>query len=225
MYLQQNHMKQIILIGVLSGLLTATIPLRAQIAQRDSDARKGSRLELGRVVPTPKTSSSLPSHWFSLAPSSKYGLDRSISLNKNSAISAHYQSLLIKPAKTAAAKPAARNTSGDITVATAGDARPSLAQETKEESLYNSEKLWVSNVYPNPADDVAEVDYQFNGAVSEAKLILLNVLGTPVSSHELDRNDRKVRIATRNLDTGYYLYQLTVDGKKVATKRLLVRHQ
>lgn len=218
-------MKQIILIGVLSGLLTATIPLRAQITQRDSDARKGSRLELGRTAPTPKTSSALPSHWFSLAPNSQSGLERSISLNKNSAISAHYQSLLIKPAKPAVAKPAARNTSGANTVATAGDARPSLAQETKEESLYNSEKLWVSNVYPNPADDVAEVDYQFNGAVSEAKLTLLNVLGTPVSSHELDRNDRKVRIATRNLNTGYYLYQLTVDGKKVATKRLLVRHQ
>jgi len=25
--------------------------------------------------------------------------------------------------------------------------------------------------------------------------------------------------------TGYYFYQLSVDGKKVATKKLLVRHQ
>ena len=98
-------------------------------------------------------------------------------------------------------------------------------QEGKAENrLYNHEKLWVSNAYPNPADDVAEVDYQFSGA-GEAKLVLLNVLGTPIAEYELERNDRKVRIGTRLLDTGYYLYQLSVDGKKVATKRLLVRHQ
>jgi hypothetical protein len=53
----------------------------------------------------------------------------------------------------------------------------------------------------------------------------LNVLGAPIAEYNLDRNDRKVRIVTRDLSTGYYLYQLSVDGKKVATKRLLVRHQ
>ena len=36
------------------------------------------------------------------------------------------------------------------------------AQEGKTENrLYTNEKLWVSNAYPNPADDVAELDYQF----------------------------------------------------------------
>ncbi len=217
-------MKQIILIGVLTGLLTATIPLRAQVAQRDSDARRGSRLELGRTASTQKTSTpGLPSQRFSITPNPGLtGLDRSISLNKNTAINAHYRSLLIKQS---AAKSTARTASSDNTLPAASDARPAVAQETKEESLYTSEKLWVSNAYPNPADDVAELDYQFNGPVNEAKLTLLNVLGTPITAHELDRNERKVRIVTRHLDVGYYLYQLSIDGKKVATKRLLVRHQ
>ena len=101
-----------------------------------------------------------------------------------------------------------------------------MEQEGKAENrLYASDRLWVSNVYPNPADDVTELDYQVNGPVNEAKLILLNVLGAPIAEYNLDRNDRKVRIVTRDLSTGYYLYQLSVDGKKVATKRLLVRHQ
>ncbi|MBD2755405.1 T9SS type A sorting domain-containing protein [Spirosoma validum] len=219
-------MKQFILIGVVSGLLMATIPLRAQVAQRDSDARKGSRLELGRTASTRKTTTpALPSQRFEMTPNPGLsGLDRAISLNKNTAINAHYRSLLMtKSASKATTKTA---TTESVSTATS-DLRPAVIQETKtkEESLYSSDKLWVSNAYPNPADEVAELDYQFNGSVREAKLTLLNVLGTPITSHELDRNERKVRIATRNLDTGYYLYQLTLDGDKVATKRLLVRHQ
>ena len=216
-------MKQFILIGVLTGLLTATIPLRAQVAQRDSDVRKGSRLELGRTSSARKTTPVLPTQRFSMAPNQGLsGLDRAISLNKNTAINAHYRSLLINQPT---AKPTVRTTSVDNSPGIASDLKPAVVQETKEESLYTSEKLWVSNAYPNPADDFAELDYQFNGPVNEAKLTLLNVLGAPVAAHELDRNERKVRIATRHLDMGYYLYQLSVDGKKVATKRLLVRHQ
>ncbi|UFH51868.1 T9SS type A sorting domain-containing protein [Spirosoma sp. KNUC1025] len=217
-------MKQFILIGVLTGLLTATIPLRAQVAQRDSDGRKGSRLELGRTSSARKTGTTgLPSQRFSIAANpSLSGVDRTMSINKNSAINTHYRSVLITPSS---AKASARTSSGDNTPTVSSDLRPAVVQETKEESLYTSDKLWVSNAYPNPADDFAELDYQFSGPVSEAKLTLLNILGAPVASHELDRNERKVRIATRQLDMGYYLYQLSVDGKKVATKRLLVRHQ
>lgn len=219
-------MKQFILIGVLSSLLMATIPLRAQVAQRDSDARKGSRLELGRTASTRKTNTpALSSQRFSMAPNQGLsGLDRALSLNKNTAINAHYRSLLMdKPAPRASA----RTASVETATSALSDVRPGVASETTDENknLYSSEKLWVSNAYPNPADEVAELDYQFTGPVEEAKLTLLNVLGTPITAHELDRNERKVRIATRHLDMGYYLYQLTVDGKKVATKRLLVRHQ
>ena len=219
-------MKQFILIGVLTGLLAATIPLQAQVAPRDSDVRKGSRLELGRTVSTQKTGTTgLSAQRFSIVPKpSSVGLDRSLTLNKNAAINEHYRSLLLPHS---GAKAAAR------TVATENTTTPEIRQVTTQEGraenkLFSNDKLWVSNAYPNPADDVAELDYQFNGPVSEAKLVLLNVLGTPVPGYEqidLDRNDRKVRIATRPLDTGYYLYQLSVDGKKVATKRLLVRHQ
>ncbi|MFD2936463.1 T9SS type A sorting domain-containing protein [Spirosoma flavum] len=218
-------MKQIILIGVLMGLLTATIPLQAQVAQRDSDARKGSRLELGRTSPVRKTTTpGLPSQRFSIAPSPTLsGLDRSMTLNKNSAINAHYRSLLMTHS---GAKATAHVTAVENAQTVESATRPAIpAQEGKgENKLYNNEKLWVSNAYPNPADDVAEVDYQFTGA-NEAKLVLLNVLGAPVAEYELERNERKVQIGTRLLDTGYYLYQLSVDGKKVATKRLLVRHQ
>ena len=222
-------MKKIILIGVVSGLLMATIPLQAQVAQRDSDGRKGSRLELGRTASSPKaTTTRLPGSRFSIVadPTSASGLDRSLGVGKNAAINEHYRSLLLP---RSGAKAAARTAAGDNATVAAAESRPAPAPEGKADSrLFSNDKLWVSNAYPNPADDVAELDYQITGSVSEAKLVLLNVLGTPVSGYEqleLDRGNNKVRIVTRSLDTGYYLYQLTVDGKKVATKRLLVRHQ
>ncbi|RYF61265.1 MAG: T9SS type A sorting domain-containing protein [Cytophagaceae bacterium] len=215
-------MKQTILIGVLMGLLTATIPLQAQVAQRDSDARKGSRLELGRTSSVRKTTTGLPAQRFSIAPNPTLsGLDRSMTIHKNSAINEHYRSLLM--AHSGAKVPTVDNTTAVESVA-----RPAASMQEgkaeKENRLYTADKLWVSNAYPNPADDVAEVDYQFSGA-GEAKLVMLNVLGAPIAEYELERNANRVRIGTRQLDTGYYLYQLSVDGKKVATKRLLVRHQ
>ena len=152
------------------------------------------------------------------------GLDRSAATRKNKAINEHYRTLLIaQPSVKSGARATTVETSNAPSTA---DARPAPEQEGKTENrLFANERIWVSNVYPNPADDVAEIDYQINGSVGEAKLVLLNVLGAPVSEYGLDRNERKMRIVTRDFATGYYLYQLSVDGKKVATKRMLVRHQ
>lgn len=221
-------MKQIILIGLLTGLLTAAIPLRAQVTPRDSDARKGSRLELGRTASTPKTTAPMGSvNRFRMAPQPVLsGPDRSAIAPKNKVINDHYRSLLMAQS-VSVSKAGARTATTEANGAPAtADSRQAPEQEGKTENrLYATERIWVSNVYPNPADDVTEVDYQISGSVGEAKLVLLNVLGAPVAEYGLDRGDRKVRIVTRDFATGYYLYQLSVDGKKVATKRLLVRHQ
>ena len=219
-------MKQIILIGVLTGLLSATIPLRAQIAGRDLDGRKGSRLELGRTSTEHKTTTPvLPSRRALPVPNPALAAsDRPITIYKNAPINEHYRGLLMSRSVT---KPAARTGAADNAPVASVETHPVPGQEIKAENrMYANDRLWVSNAYPNPADDAAELDYQFSGSpVNGAKLVVLNVLGTPVAEYELDRNDRKLRIITRDLSTGYYLYQLSVEGRKVATKRLLVRHQ
>ena len=94
-----------------------------------------------------------------------------------------------------------------------------------DEQLYSSDRITVSNVYPNPASDFAELDYTVQASVRDAKVIIYNVLGSPVAEYVLDKNDRKLRINTREMPTSVYFYQLAVDGKKVATKKMLVRHQ
>ena len=92
-----------------------------------------------------------------------------------------------------------------------------------EDLMFSNDRIVVSNVYPNPASESAEIDYMLTSG--EAKITLLNVLGTPISEFTLDRSERKLRIPTRSMETGVYLYLLSIDGRKVATKKLLVRHQ
>jgi hypothetical protein len=94
-----------------------------------------------------------------------------------------------------------------------------------EEQLYSSERITVSNIYPNPANDYAELDYSVQNTVRDAKVIFYNILASPVAEYELAKNDRKLRINTREMPTGVYFYRLVVDGKNVATKKMLVRHQ
>ncbi|QKZ14349.1 T9SS type A sorting domain-containing protein [Spirosoma sp. KUDC1026] len=219
-------MKQLILIGVLTGLLAATIPLQAQVTPRDSDAARGSRLELGRTGSTSKkTVPTLSSQRFSIVPNpASVQSDRPVNIHKNAPINEHYRSLMVS--RSSSKTPARTATAVESPSSAPAETRAmSLQERLAEDRMFGNEHIKVSNAYPNPADNVAEVDYELTGPISEAKIVLLNVLGSPVAEYGLETGDHKVRMQTRDLATGYYLYQLTVDGKKVATKRLLVRHQ
>jgi hypothetical protein len=90
--------------------------------------------------------------------------------------------------------------------------------------LFSNEKLTVSNIYPNPANDYATVDYVITGNVNDVSMSFYNLLGHEVAAFDLDKSDRKLKVQTTSWDSGLYLYQLVVDGKKVVTKKLLVRH-
>jgi hypothetical protein len=222
-------MKQFILVVVCltSLLLFATLPLRAQVAPRDSDAQSRSRLEMGRNATARKPASQMkPSRTSLFLAKPATGLDRSVTFSRQSPINAYYRSLLLNPGSV---KAPARQTVSETVVATAAPAaRPSteeLRTERVDDRMYADDRIVVSNIYPNPASEAAEVDYQLLATVGEAKLILLNVLGSPVAEYELDRGSNKVRINTHDFSTGWYFYQLSLDGKKVATKKLLVRHQ
>jgi hypothetical protein len=99
------------------------------------------------------------------------------------------------------------------------------AQMKAEEQLYADGQISVSNIYPNPASEYAEIDYTIAPAVRDAKLIFYNILGSQMNAFTLSKNERKLRVNTKDMPTGLYIYQLSVDGKKVATKKMLVRHQ
>lgn len=145
-----------------------------------------------------------------------------LTLQNPKALNTFYTSFLFASANTA------DNNTLAVEVAEKGNEKKSPAMEAQlraEELLFVSDKISVSNVYPNPASEYAEIDFTINPGLRDAKLTFYNVLGSQMQEFTLNKNDRKLRINTRDMATGLYFYQLSVDGKKVATKKMLVRHQ
>ncbi|RRB07515.1 T9SS type A sorting domain-containing protein [Larkinella rosea] len=203
----------------LTGL--ALLISQSLLAQTDTSKPK-SRLELGQK-PAP-TSRVIHSHNFPfLKHPSVSSLDRGVTAQKNTAINQFYRNQLLNTASSKTPVRTAGSDSGSLLVP---EARQS-AEETRkaDDRMYANERITVSNIYPNPANESAEIDYQILGSVKDAKLTFFNVLGAQVGEYALDRNERKVRIATSEMNSGMYFYQLSVEGKKIATKKLMVSHQ
>ena len=151
-----------------------------------------------------------------------------LAMPKAAALNDYYRSLLFANPSSVAQSATARETAAPIVAQVDRSERRGIGFEDKErveEKLYSSDRITVSNIYPNPANESAEIDYTLSSSVRDAKVIIYNVLGSPVAEFSLDKNDTKLNVNTRELPTGVYFYQLAVEGKKVATKKMLVRHQ
>lgn len=146
-----------------------------------------------------------------------------LSLQKPMALNNFYRSLLFSNTSATESTAVVASEAVEKTV----EKRSPVAETSVrlEEQLYSNDKITVSNIYPNPASEYAEVDYAMSADIRDAKLIFYNVLGSQMQEYSLSRNESKLRINTREMSTGLYFYQLALDGKKVATKKMLVRHQ
>lgn len=206
-------MKQLILKYFLLSFFSL-LTLAASVAQSDNKTK--SRLNVGKKPTAGTPTFRTPSN-----------LDRNINVKPSAAINAYYRSVLLKPA-TVTATPVSNNKTrpaNEAFAANNNDSRPALEEANKaEDILFSNDKVRVLNAYPNPANEYAEIDYQITGNVGNVKIALYNVLGAGVADYDLDRNERNLRIQTREIPTGVYYYQLLLEGKKVATKKLLIRH-
>lgn len=177
-------------------LFTASVTT-AQVAEK-------SRLRIGEKPKVTTQSSTLSAYI------TNPNLPKEINYNKSQAVNAFYRQLLLSN----------RSVKSSVNATSA----KSVTEESSDDALFSNAKLHVSNIYPNPANAFATVDYEIRDASSKAELIIYDTFARKIASYELNDFDRKLRVDTRTLDSGYYLYQLLVDGKKVATKKLLVRH-
>ena len=191
-----------------SVLIGVVILSNAALAQ----VEKGkSRLDIGKK-PTTTAKSILPKTAFVSKP-----MPSEVRLNKPSVVNQYFRNALLN----GSAKPVITKTSNSEIPATNDR---SIGGNENSDKLYSSEKITVSNIYPNPAHDYATIDYTITGSVNEVNMSFYNLLGHEVANFEIDKSDRKLKVQTTNWDSGIYLYQLVIDGKKVVTKKLLVRH-
>lgn len=202
--------------NILFSFLLLILCLGSLLAQ---DTLKGSRLGLGNK----KKSTTDNYSKFVLSP--RNYAPKPFESKTPAALNSYYRSLMFPEAKLSVTgihkDPVV--VSVEHETSTLGSVEEKASAQ--EEFLYTSDQISVSNIYPNPASDKAELDYTISGNVREAKLLIYNVLGSSVGSYSLNRMDRKLYVNTREMPTGVYFYQLSIEGKKVATKKMLVRHQ
>ncbi|MDI9876293.1 T9SS type A sorting domain-containing protein [Flectobacillus rivi] len=208
---------------ILGSLLMLTAVMSSIEASAQTENKYKSRLDMKpkqKTSTSASTVSSLRKSTFSYFQPYSNTLDRGIHVQRSTAINQYFSNSLLsqQSAKTVAKNEVTNNN------AVAETARTEEALNA-EEHLFSNDKLWVSNIFPNPADDHADINFNISSQVSEAKITFYNILGSEVKEEILEKDQRKSRISTKDWPNGIYLYQLTADGRSLVTKKLLVRHQ
>lgn len=90
-----------------------------------------------------------------------------------------------------------------------------------DDVLFSDNNISVMKVHPNPATVVAYLDYKMSEKI-QAKLTISNLLGKVVDEFKLQSGEHKLKIPTANYDSGIYIYTLSINGKALKSKKLIV---
>ncbi len=98
-----------------------------------------------------------------------------------------------------------------------------VADRHEKSALFQSRDITLYDVYPNPVNDFANIDYDVHNEAAEAEVILHNILGNLVGTYTLPILDRKAKISALELPAGVYFYTLMVNDEGVMTRKLIIR--
>ena len=83
----------------------------------------------------------------------------------------------------------------------------------------------ISEPYPNPSSKVVYFDYSLADKGATATIELTDMLGNAVKQVLLDASRKSVKIDLSEVQSGIYFYSFEVDGKMIATRRMVVSRQ
>ncbi|MBL7834261.1 MAG: T9SS type A sorting domain-containing protein [Cyclobacteriaceae bacterium] len=97
--------------------------------------------------------------------------------------------------------------------------------EGKQEKghIYSSPLITIHDLYPNPVVTSARIDYDIHQEHVKAKIIIHNILGSPLSAYDLLASQNSLKIEADQLNTGIYFYTLYVNNESVLTRKLMVK--
>lgn len=81
----------------------------------------------------------------------------------------------------------------------------------------------LSDVYPNPSNRIAQLDYKYKNYKVKAKIVINSFIGNPVAEYELDPSRKSLLINVSDFNPGVYFYTLFLDNKNIVTKKLVVK--
>jgi hypothetical protein len=98
-----------------------------------------------------------------------------------------------------------------------------INEKTEKPVLFQSKDITIQDVYPNPVQDHAFVDYRIHNENVKAKLVIHNILGKPMNEFNLPTSETRVKLQTEEFTSGIYFYTLYLDNNGVLTRKLIVR--
>jgi hypothetical protein len=101
------------------------------------------------------------------------------------------------------------------------EAKYTVSSEPKADFSHKDIKL--GDIYPNPSNRVAQLDYTLVNPKSKAKITVTSFIGNPIAEYELDPTRNSLVIHVADYQPGVYFYTLFVDNKNVVTKKLQVK--
>ncbi|MGC4022801.1 MAG: T9SS type A sorting domain-containing protein [Cyclobacteriaceae bacterium] len=92
-----------------------------------------------------------------------------------------------------------------------------------QKSIYQSREITINDLYPNPVQDQAVIEYKIHGDNAKAKIVVHNVLGRSMGEYELPANDTRIKFLVDDFAPGVYFYTLYVNNSGVLTRKIMVR--
>ena len=89
-------------------------------------------------------------------------------------------------------------------------------------STSNSGNNFKLSSYPSPAKEYAVINYHLPSGVSNAELIVFNILGQSVKKFNIYKASGYVNLSTTNLPSGTYIYVIQTANKISKVKKILV---
>jgi hypothetical protein len=81
----------------------------------------------------------------------------------------------------------------------------------------------ISDIYPNPATSLVNIDYNLPSGVNSAKVRIVNLLGALVKESTIERNANKLTMDISDLKGGVYFYTVLINDDVFKTKKLLIQ--
>ena len=89
--------------------------------------------------------------------------------------------------------------------------------------VFQSRELTIHQIFPNPVQNEAFMDYQLHGDQTKAKIVIHNILGKPMGEYDLQHHETRLKIQADDLASGIYFYTVYLDNTGVATRKMIVR--
>ncbi len=89
--------------------------------------------------------------------------------------------------------------------------------------LFQSKDITIQDVYPNPVQDHAFIEYRIHNENVKAKLIIHNILGKEMNEFDLPTSETRVKLQTEEFTSGIYFYTLYLDNTGILTRKLIIR--